>query len=127
MSVRAWLAVDGNPELCDDLLAALPFRVLQDHPMVTGESIFAWTPLVSTAPIRLREEIRFAPLGRLRFSQRTGQKLIVQYGETKETIMAPVLGSVVEADVGALPALGRAVWASTYETKAPIWLTVERC
>jgi len=127
VSVRAWLAVDGNPELCQDLLDVLPFTVLQDHPMVTGESIFAWTPMTSTAPIHLREEILSAPIGRLRYSQRTGQKLIVQYGETKETIMGPVLGSVLEEDMEKIPAVGRAVWDSTYQTKEPIWLTVERC
>ena len=127
ISVRAWLAVDQNPELCAELLAALPFTVLQDHPMVTGESIFAWTPLVSTAPIHVREEIRKAPVGRLRYSQRTGQKLIVQYGPTKETILAPLLGSVLDEDLHRLPTVGRAVWNSTYRSKELIWLTVEPC
>src|SRR5262249_49168482 len=105
---------------------ALPFTCLQSHPMVSGESLFAWTPMATTAPTPFREEIRRAPVGRLRFSTRTGQKLIVQYGRTTEDILAPVLGSVLEEDRGMLPALGRAVWQSTYETKAPIWLTVER-
>lgn len=126
ISVRAWLATDQNPELCHDLLNALPFRVLQEHPMVTGESMFAWAPMTSTAPIRVKEEIRKAPLGRLRFSQRTGQKLIVQYGLTKETILAPVLGGVLEEDLHKLPEVGRAVWQATYKTKELIWLTVEK-
>ncbi|MFB9948499.1 hypothetical protein ACFFP0_06540 [Rhizobium puerariae] len=125
ISVRAWLATDQNPELCDDLLKALPFRILQEHPMVTGESMFAWAPMTSTAPVRVKEEIRKAPLGRLRFSQRTGQKLIVQYGLTKETILAPVLGGVIEEDLHKLQEVGRAVWKATYETKELIWLTVE--
>lgn len=94
--------------------------------MVTGESIFAWAPMASTAPIRVREEIRKAPLGRLRFSQRTGQKLIVQYGLTKETILAPVLGGVVQEDVHKLAEVGKAVWNATYRTKELVWLTVEK-
>lgn len=126
VSVRAWLAVDQNPELCRDLLDALPFKVLQEHPMVTGESLFAWTPLTTTAPVHVTEEIRFAPIGRLRFSQRTGQKLVVQYGATKETIRAPVLGGVVAEDQAKLAAVGRAVWDATYATKDLIWLTVEK-
>ena len=126
ISARAWLAVEQNPELCQDLLAALPFTILQQHPMVTGESLFAWTPLASTAPVRVLEEIRFAPIGRLRFSQRTGQKIIVQYGATKETIFAPVLGGIVKEDIPKLPGLGRAVWQANYKSKDLIWLKVER-
>ncbi|WP_137919883.1 hypothetical protein [Hydrogenophaga sp. 2FB] len=127
IEVRAFLCVDRNPELCRDLLDALPFTCLQSHPMVSGESIFAWTPLTSTAATPFKEEIRTAPVGRLRFSQRTGQKLTVQYGVTSEDIMAPVLGSVLQSDRHLLRAVGSAVWTSTYETKEAIWLTVERC
>lgn len=126
IEVRAFLAVDLNTQLCEELLQALPFTCLQSHPMVSGDSIFAWTPLTTTAPTPYKEEIRTAPVGRLRFSTRTGQKLIVQYGITTEDIFAPVLGSVLEADRHLLPAVGAAVWKSTYETKEEIWLTVER-
>lgn len=127
IEVRAWLAVNDNAELCHDLLGALPFTAMQSHPMVTGESLFAWAPLVSTAPTPLKEEIRKAPIGRLRYSTRTGQKLIVQYGTTTEDIMAPVLGAVLPEDCHKLAALGKAVWASLYQSKEPVWLTVERC
>lgn len=126
IEVEAFLAMDRNLDLCNDLLAALPFTCLQNHPMVSGDSLFAWTPMTSTAATPFREEIRLAPVGRLRFSTRTGQKLIVQYGRTTEDIFAPVLGTVLEEHRHKLPALGRAVWQSTYETKVPIWLTVER-
>ena len=124
ISVRATLATRENPELCGDLLRALPFTILQDHAVVTGESMYAWTPLVSTAPIRVRERICDAPVGRLRFSQSTGQKLIVQYGPTTEDLAQPVLGEIVSADADKLPEVGRRVWSSTYETKELIWLTV---
>ena len=125
VSVKAVLATSENPELCDDLLRALPFTILQDHAVVTGESMYAWTPIVSTAPIRVRERICDAPMGRLRFSQSTGQKFIVQYGSTTEDLAQPVLGEIVGADAGELPEVGRRVWSSTYETKELIWLTVE--
>lgn len=127
ISVRATLAIHANPELCTELYEALPFKIMQSHPMVSGKSLFAWTPLASTAPIRTREEIRRAPTGRLRFSQRTGQKLILQYGPTTETIMAPVLGMVLAEDIGKLDSLGEAIWDSVYRTKRLIWLEVERC
>lgn len=126
-SVRATLAMSANPELCTELYQSLPFKIIQSHPMVSGKSLFAWTPLASTAPIRAREEIRLAPKGRLRFSQRTGQKLILQYGPTTETIMAPVLGMVLHEDLDKLDAVGEAIWDSVYKTKQKIWLEVERC
>ncbi len=126
IEVRAFLATGLNTQLCEELLAALPFTCLQSHPMVSGESMFAWTPMTTTAPTPFKEEIRRAPVGRLRFSARTGQKLIVQYGLTTEDIFAPVLGSVLPQDRHLLAALGAAVWKSTYESKQPVWLTVER-
>jgi hypothetical protein len=125
ISVDAVLAVNENPELCQDVIAALPFTILQDHAVVTGESIYAWTPLLSTAPIHVRERICDAPKGRLRFSQSTGQKLIVQYGPTTEDLAQPVLGEVVADHADRLDAVGAAVWKSTFETKELIWLTVE--
>ena len=125
ISVDAALAVNENPDLCLDLIAALPFTIVQDHAVVTGESIYAWTPIISTAPIHVRERICDAPVGRLRFSQSTGQKLIVQYGPTTEDLRQPVLGEVIEAHAPRLAEVGRRVWESTFKTKQLIWLTVE--
>lgn len=124
VTVDAWLASRENPELVEDILAALPFTIIQDHAVVTGESIYAWTPLLSTAPIRVRERICDAPKGRIRFSQSTGQKLIVQYGPTTEDLAQPVLGEVVPEHADRLDLVGRKVWESTFETKELIWLTV---
>jgi hypothetical protein len=124
IEVRAQLARAANPELCDDLLACLPFTVLQDHAVVTGQSMYAWAPMMSTAPVPVKERINQAPLGRLRFSQGTGQKLIVQYGPTSEDLMAPVLGQVIGEDLHLLDAVGAAVWDSTFSDKSLIWLTV---
>ncbi len=126
ISVRAALAVDRNPALCQDLLDVLPFTTLQEHAVVTGKSMFAWTPAVSTAPVPVKEQINLAPIGRLRFSQNTGQKLIVQYGPTSEDLLAPVLGQVVAEDVHKLEAVGAAAWSSNFEQPREIWLTVTR-
>lgn len=126
ISVLARLNTRGNPELCADILAGLPFTVLQDHAVVTGASIFAWSPIVSTARLREKELICNAPVGRLRFSQRTGQKIVVQYGPVTETILSPILGQVEADDIEKLAELGHAVSESTLRNKEPIFLTVER-
>ncbi|MET7337712.1 hypothetical protein [Nonomuraea sp. NPDC005650] len=126
VEVTAELACDLNEELCVDFVKSLPFTVLQDHAVVSGESMYAWAPLVSVAPTPVRERICDAPVGRLRFSQATGNKLIVQYGPTSETLSSPVLGKVADEHTDRLPEVGKAVWESTFRTKEHIWLTVER-
>ncbi|MFG2877735.1 hypothetical protein ACGFYU_22515 [Streptomyces sp. NPDC048337] len=126
VEVEAELYGDLNQQLCMDVLKALPFTVLQDHAVVSGESMYAWAPLVSVAPTPVRERICDAPVGRLRFSQATGNKVIVQYGPTSETLSSPVLGKVIDRHTDRLAEVGKAVWESTFSTKEPIWLTVER-
>jgi hypothetical protein len=126
ISVVMELATFRNAELCADILAAAPFTITQEHAVVTGKSIYAWTPVMSTAPVHWREVIREAPLGRIRFSQNTGQKVILQYGPTTEDLLAPVLGQVLPEDLGKLGPLGEATWHANYTTKDIIWLTVER-
>ncbi|ONI83199.1 hypothetical protein ALI144C_17030 [Actinosynnema sp. ALI-1.44] len=126
LEVDAELACDLNEQLCGDFIRSLPFTVLQDHAMVSGESMYAWAPLVSVAPTPVTERICDAPPGRLRFSQATGNKLIVQYGPTTETLSAPVLGQVVDKHVDRLPEVGKAVWESTFRSKELIWISVDR-
>lgn len=126
LSVDAELASDLNEQLCWDFLASLPFTVLQDHAVVSGESMYAWAPLVSVASTPVTERICDAPPGRLRFSQATGNKLVIQYGPTTETLHSPVLGKVVDGHIDRLPKIGQAVWESTFRTKGLIWITAER-
>ncbi|WP_176086871.1 hypothetical protein [Martelella sp. HB161492] len=126
ISAVAELATRDNPELCADFLAGLPFRVTQEHAVVTGESMYAWTPIMSTAPVNWREMIREAPFGRMRYSQNTGQKLIIQYGPTTEDLYAPVLGQILPEYLPGIRSLGEKVWDANYTTKALIWLTVEK-
>lgn len=112
VTVEATLAQVENPELVADFLAALPFEAVQEHAAVSGSSMYAWTPVVSVAPVHVRERICDAPIGRLRYSQNTGQKLIVQYGATTEDVWAPVLGLVNPEQTNELEKVGRAAWES---------------
>lgn len=125
IAVEAVLAVNENPELCADIIQELPFTILQDHAVVSGESMYAWAPVVSTAIVHVRERQCDAPPGRIRFSQGTGNKLIIQYGGVTEDIATPVLGEVMPGHMGRLVEVGRRVLKSTFETKEPIWLKLE--
>lgn len=125
ISVIAVFATKENPELCNDILQALPFTVVQDHAVVSGESMYAWAPVISTSPVHVKERQCDAPIGRIRFSQGTGQKIIFQYGEVTEDIATPVLGEILPEYSGELAKVGRAVLDSNFGDKQPILLTVE--
>jgi len=125
ISVVAVLATNENGALCDDLLAALPFAVLQDHAVVSGQSIYAWAPIVSTAPVQVRERQCDAPIGRIRYSQGTGNKIVIQYGEVTEDIETPVLGEILPQYHQQLIEVGQAALKSTFETKELIFLHME--
>lgn len=125
ISVIAIIATKQNPELSEDILKALPFTIIMDHAMVCGASMYAWAPVVSTSPVHVKERQCDAPIGRMRFSQGTGQKIIVQYGEVTEDIESPVLGEVLPEYAEKIIEVGAAVLKSTMETKEIIWLTVQ--
>lgn len=96
-----------------------------DHAVVCGASMYAWAPVVSTSPVHVKERQCDAPVGRIRFSQGTGQKIIVQYGEVTEDIESPVLGEVLPQYAAMIVQVGAAVLKSTMETKEIIRLTME--
>jgi hypothetical protein len=124
ITVVAELSDETNPELCEEFWQHLPFKVLQAHPVVSGESVYAWTPIVSTAPIRHREPIINCPVGRLRYSQATGNKFSVQYGKGLEPLAQPVLGMVLPEHHTKLPTVGKAIWENVFWRKELFFVEV---
>lgn len=123
--VYGYLATNENPVLCSDFIQCLPFEALHMHVMVSGKSTYAWAPIVTTAPAPVTERQCDAPVGRLRFSQATGMKLIVQYGTVTEDVETPVLGEIFPQYQRILTRVGDALWSSTYNTKEEIKVRVE--
>lgn len=124
VKVVAELNDERNPELCEEFWQQLPFKVTQAHPVVSGASMYAWTPVVSSAPVHHREMITDCPIGRLRYSQSTGNKMSVQYGKGQEPLAQPVLGQVLPEYCHLLPAVGKAVWNNLFYEKDVIFLEV---
>jgi hypothetical protein len=122
--VVAELNDERNPELVSEFVEHLPFRVLQSHPVVSGESTYAWVPIVSTAKVSHRERIVDCPIGTLRYSQGTGNKLSVQYGVGLEPVLQPILGWILPEYQGLLPNVGRKVWDSLFWSKNLIFVDV---
>ena len=126
ITVVAELSDETNPELCEEFWQHLPFKVLQAHPVVSGESVYAWTPIVSTAAVRHRERIIDCPVGRLRYSQATGNKFSVQYGKGLEPLAQPVLGMVLPEHHAKLPVVGKAIWENVFWRKELYFVEVSR-
>ncbi|KAA3505423.1 DUF3830 family protein [Agrobacterium vitis] len=122
--VVAELADEENPELCEEFWQDLPFKVMQAHPVVSGESLYAWTPTISTAPVRLRRRIVDCAIGDLRYSQATGNKFSIQYGKGLEPLAQPVLGKVLEEYHHLLPVVGKAIWNNLFFVKEKIFVEV---
>ncbi len=125
-AIRMMLADKENPELADEFWQSLPFRCVQEHGVVTGKILYCWVPMISIAPVRYSEWHSKARVGRVFYSQGTGNKVIVNYGRATEDIGAPVLGAVVKEDLDKLDPVGRRSWESTYITKEIIEVVFER-
>jgi len=125
IKVVAELADEENPELCEEFWQDLPFKVLQAHPVVSGESLYAWTPTISTATVRLRRRIIDCAIGDLRYSQATGNKFSIQYGKGLEPLAQPVLGRVLPQYHPLLPKVGEAIWNNLFFVKKPIFVEVK--
>ncbi|TKI08546.1 cucumopine synthase-related protein [Martelella alba] len=124
VTVVAELNDERNPELCEEFWQHLPFKILQAHPVVSGASMYAWTPIVSSAPVHHREMITDCPVGRLRYSQSTGNKMSIQYGVGLEPLAQPVLGQVLPEYCHLLPDVGKAVWNNLFWQKDLIFVEV---
>ena len=108
---------ERNSALCDEVWTQLPFTVVQEHGVVSGELIYGWAPLVSVAETPFRLLYTESPIGCVTYSQGTGNKIIVKYGPCNEDLFAPVLGYVQPDALDALAAAGRAVWFNYFNDK----------
>lgn len=124
LSARATLADDKNPELCDDLWNALPIHSIMNNAVITDGSMYCWVPMLSFAPLREKERIDMAPIGRLRYSQNTGNKVIVQYAQCNEDIMGAILGQVDDEDIETIKQVGKQAMESIFMTKKELHVRI---
>lgn len=126
ISAKATLADDKNPELCDDVWNALPIHSIMNNAVITDGSMYCWVPLLSFAPIHVKERIDKAPIGRLRYSQNTGNKVIVQYAECNEDILGAVLGQVDEEDIETIKIVGKEAVEAIFMTKKELHIRISK-
>lgn len=125
-SARAELADDLNPELCEEIWQALPMSSIMNNAVVTDGSMYCWVPLLSFAPVHVKERIDLAPVGRLRYSQNTGNKIIVQYGSCNEDVYGAILGKILDEDIETVVEVGNKAKEAIFMTKEELHIVVSR-
>jgi len=112
VKVEVELEDQRNSELIDEIWSNLPMTAVQEHAMVTGKSMYSWVPMISFAPIPFQMRIKDTPPGVVSYSQKTGNKMIIRYGEVTEDLMTPIVGFVMKEQVHLLDHVGKTIWDS---------------
>lgn len=108
---------ERNKDIIDELWKELPFTCVQEHGMVSGYMIYCWVPVLSVAKSQYSLKHTESPIGTVNYTQRTGNKIIIKYGECNEDLDAPVIGYVDEKDFADLETYGRAIWNNYFLDK----------
>lgn len=108
---------ENNEELCNEVWDKLPFTCVQEHGMVSGFMIYCWVPMISLANINEKFLHTESPIGTVNYSQGTGNKIIVKYGECNEDLGAPLLGFVEDKFLNDLEKIGKIVWDNYFNFK----------
>ncbi|HNZ08281.1 MAG TPA: hypothetical protein PLI88_01635 [Bacillota bacterium] len=108
---------ERNKALCDEVWEALPFDGVQEHSMVSGQSMYAWVPMISTAKVPVKMLRTEAPIGWCAFNQGTGNKISMKYGDLSEDLYGNSLGFIPQEYHGVLKMIGREIWANYFGDK----------
>ena len=108
---------EANKELCDEFWNELPLVAVQEHASVSGEMMYCWVNMLSFAKVPVPQLHSEGPVGRVSYSQGTGNKVIVKYGEVSEDCYCPVLGLIPEKDLPAVKKVGKLMWDNYYMDK----------
>jgi hypothetical protein len=108
--VRIDLLEDRAPVLCEDIWNSLPFETIQSHALITGEMMFATSPVTTL----VRENVTlFTDMGvGAAFFGSSSQNFGLIYGGVNEPEGHPVWGRVRQEDVPELQRVGLAAWTN---------------
>lgn len=108
---------ERNKDLCNEVWDVLPFDAVQEHSMVSGQSMYAWVPLISTAKVNIKILRTEAPIGWVAFNQGTGNKISMKYGELSEDLYGNSLGYIPQKYHDDLKQIGKEIWANYFGEK----------
>lgn len=117
--------LDFNQALAQKFWQTLPFKSIQLHAMVTGEDLYAYSPvsIVEYADlVEKRIPIDKMPVGYVAWSPLG--LFAIYYGPCTEPLQSTPIACIPKRDHEKLIAAGRAVWNSILVTKDPIVVEV---
>ncbi len=117
IAVEFELEDERNRELCDEFWNELPLVAVQEHGTVSGELFYCWVNMLSFAKVPFSQLHSESPIGRVSYSQGTGNKIIVKYGPVSEDCYAPALGLVPEKYHKDIQRVGKTIWDNYYMDK----------
>jgi len=120
------LADDQNPELCQSVWDSLPIESIMNHSVVAGSSVYCWTPILDFSPIHYKEALNEAPIGRIRYGQSDGNKIIIQYDEVHDDVKGAVLGMIEPEGIEAIRLVGRQAMESVFLSKKLLRVKISR-
>ena len=102
------LLEDKAPAICEAMWASLPFKSIQGHALITGDMLFATTPVTCLA----RENVQLFTqmLVGACFFGNSSQNFGVIYGEVTEPEGHSIWGQVRPEHIPILQRVGNATW-----------------
>ncbi len=116
--ITARLYADRNTQLSDLLLEHLPYRVVQNHALVSGLHLYHTCPIVELIHARADYVVPDRTVcadGTVFLSHLV--HLGVKYGPLTEYLPAAPVGEVLAEDLPILKEVGEAMWDAAYHSK----------
>ena len=114
-------SLDYNQRFSEKFWESLPFETVQLHAMVTGEDMYAYSPVSPLEHKRLAEVTK--PISELPVGQITWSILglvAIVYGPCTEPLATRPIALIPEKDHTRLKQAGREAWNSIYFSKEPL-------
>lgn len=113
--VRVQLDTDRNRVLIDLFLKHLPYKVVQNHALVSGDHLYHSCPIVNLIHAKadyVEPNRTVTPDGTVFLSHLV--HFGIKYGELTEYLPAAPIGKVIDEDIPVLKEVGAALWEAAY-------------
>lgn len=110
-----------NRALTDLFLKHLPYKVIQNHALVSGDHLYHTCPIIDLVHAKadyIEPDRTITPNGTVFLSHLV--HFGMKYGELTEYLPAAPVGKVIDEDLPILKEVGSALWEATYVSKKTI-------
>ena len=120
VKVEAVLETERNPGIVREIWENLPMETLQEHALVSGPAMYCWVPMLSTEKSTFNVKNRDLEDGSIVYLQRTGNKMSIHYGPTKEPVTTPQIAMIKPEYLEDIKRVGKGIFENTITEKKPM-------